>query len=175
MIYRGIATHQPHLRHKVGIFTINVGGDLFAMISSKQVAATHNTTHSPCMCQHHDNIKWIGYVQWKHFCNLYATEIQWGLLVLYWLVHSLYSYWNFESLTGIEIPLQASFNARLFFSKQLQQYLIKIVTMLCTPTFNKRYILDWEWLASHMREGLVHSSTAHTENVYTDTGHGILM
>ena len=23
--------------------------------------------------------------------------------------------------------------------------------------------------------GLVHSSTAHTENVYTDTGHGILM
>jgi len=47
MIYRGIATHQPHLRHKVGTFIINVGGDLSAMISSKHVAATQNTTCSP--------------------------------------------------------------------------------------------------------------------------------
>ena len=53
--------HQPRLRHEVGTFIINVCGELSAMISTKQVVATHNTIHSPCMCQHHDNkyVDWI--------------------------------------------------------------------------------------------------------------------
>ena len=37
------------------------------------------------------------------FCNLYATEIQWSLLFLYWLVHTLYSYWNFDFSTGTRV------------------------------------------------------------------------
>ena len=110
---------------------------------------------------------WIEYVQWKHFCNLYATEIQWGLLVLYRLVHTLYSYWNFDFSTGtrvfnIEIPLQASFNALLFFilfccsCKKRDIYILQSDldwTLISFPAVNQLDVLSFdEWFLEFPHE-----------------------